>query len=127
MLVAGRFDYFPRSVTEALREASIYKDQGIRIDKHIMLHYPTAMYYFVNKKAVTLAKDIEYGLNKAIRDGTFDKLFLEYNLDSIKKSGLESRQVFHLQNPFLPKGTPLDRDELWYAPTMKRIKTELTN
>jgi len=118
MLAAKRFDFFPRSVTEALAEYEEHKLNRIVIDPHLLIHYPTAIYFFVHKDNVNLALDIEKGLEIAIADGSFDALFFDYHQDIFERSNLSERRVFRLHNPLLPKNTPLQRRELWLEPKL---------
>jgi len=68
----------------------------------------------VNRKNTRLAQDIRAGLEKAIADGSFDKLFQQYFGEWLRKAQLETRTVIELRNPLLTPGTPSDRAELWY-------------
>ena len=79
-----------------------------------MLHYPTAVYFFVNRSATALAERIRAGLEAAIADGRFDDLFREVNGKAIEQAQLDARVVLLLDNPLLPAETPLHRQELWY-------------
>ena len=114
MLEAGRFHYFPRSLVEIWREADQHTNQGMVVAHHIILHYPSAFYYFVNKKNTTLAQDLTKGLEMAIADGSFEKLFHQYHDDAIRLADLKNRTVIELKNPFLPTETPLERKDLWF-------------
>lgn len=113
MLVTGRFDYFPRAVIEVDWEYQANKDKNIMIEPYSLIHYPTAYYFYVNQNNISLASDIEEGLELAIKDGSFDKLFEQYYGEIVMKVRSQNRQVFHLTNPLLSKETPLDRKELW--------------
>ena len=75
MLIANRFDYFPRGLDEVWSEENIFADKGLVIEPHLMLHYDSPKYFFVNKDNIALANRIERGLKIAIADGSFDKLF----------------------------------------------------
>lgn len=118
MLENGRFHYFPRSVAEIWAEAETHASKGIVVDKNIALHYPAAFYYFVNKNNRQLADTVTRGLEKAISDGSFEKLFQQFNGPTIKRSNLENRAIIELKNPLLPAETPLNRKELWFRPGM---------
>ncbi len=116
MLLKGRVDAYPRSLTEIWAEAASYKKQGLIIEPSKILVYPQAFYFFVNKSNERLARLIETGLKKAYQDGSFDKLFNQYYAGYIKKAKLDSRQVYRLRNEQLPISTPLTQDELWLPP-----------
>ncbi|HEX5687564.1 MAG TPA: hypothetical protein VFY73_26415 [Ideonella sp.] len=115
MLPLGRFDYFPRSIVEIWAEEEQHRKDGIVIDQHLLIRYPTAFYYFVNKKDVALAETIRNGLERALADGSFDKLFCMQYAQNIADARLEQRTTIVLLNPILPPETPLARKELWFA------------
>ena len=115
MLAASRFDYLPRSVAEVSGEQSQFADSRLTLEPKLVLHYPTAKYFFVSKDNPALAKAIETGLRDAIRDGSFEKLFVKYNGEQIKLAKLEQRTVIELKNPLLPPQTPLLDKALWFS------------
>lgn len=116
MLAMKRFDYFPRSISEIWAEAQQHRADGIVIDRNLVIRYPTAFYFFVNKHDTALAKTIRSGLEHAIADGSFDRLFCQHHTRVIKQARLERRTVIELNNPILPPQTPLARKELWFHP-----------
>lgn len=116
MLAAQRFDYFPRSIIEAWDEQQRFGAKTLEIEKTLILHYPTAFYFFVNKKDHKLARTIEDGLNRAIANGRFDQLFTQTYGDMLLRVHLAGRTRLDLQNPLLPPATPLERRALWIAP-----------
>jgi hypothetical protein len=70
---------------------------------------------FAHRKNTRLAQVIHDGLERAIRDGSFDKLFQQYFGEQIRKAHLETRTVIELQNPLLsPEESPTNRPDLWY-------------
>lgn len=115
MVDGGRFDAFPRGVQEPWAELEANPTLPLAVEKRIMLVYRMPFYLFTGKQNTKLAADLELGLNRAIADGSFDRIF--YNDPMVKsvleKANLEERLVFNLQNPTLPKETPVDRPELW--------------
>jgi ABC-type amino acid transport substrate-binding protein len=113
MLEAKRFDYFPRSVMEIWDEQANNADTLV-VEPHLALHYYYDSYFMVNRKNTRLAEDIREGLERAIIDGSFDKLFQQYFGERIRKAQLETRTVIELQNPLLTPETPSNRPELWY-------------
>lgn len=113
MLDYRRFDYFPRSVIEIWDEQNAFDIHTLTIDRHLIIHYPTAFYFFVAKENAALAQTIETGLNKAIANGKFEQLFQKTYGEHLKRAGLKSRTRLELTNPLLPPATPLGRKELW--------------
>jgi len=114
MLQAGRFDYFPRSVLEARAELRHQNSADLVLDRHLVLHYPTALYFFFSRQRPELAETVELGLEKALADGSFEHLFLQHHGDDLRQANLQQRRVIELDNPLLPPQTPLQRRELWY-------------
>lgn len=113
MLDRNRFDYFPRSVIEVWDDIRDFPRANIELDRSIAIHYPTAMYFFVNKSNTPLAKAIETGLNRAIANGSFERLFQESFAKAIKSARFKERIRLELNNPILPPATPLARKDLW--------------
>ena len=114
MLQSGRFDYFPRSIEEVWGEEKSHLDMEMEIEPNIVLQYPAAKYFFVNKHNKQLAGALETGLRTAIKDGSFDQLFNKYNGALILRARLQSRTLLKLKNPLLPDETPLQQKELWF-------------
>lgn len=117
MLDGGRFDAFPRGANEAWSEAAAFQQLKLTIEKNLVLIYPLPTYFFVHKGRPELAKDIENGLESAIKDGSFDNYFYSSKevKDALDRADLPNRRAFHIANPFLPKATPLERKELWLS------------
>ena len=113
MLVAERFDYFPRSALEIWDEQA--SNAGtLEIEPHIALHYYYDAYYMLNRDNTRLAEIIRQGLEKAIADGSVDRLFDQHYGERLRQAQLDKRVIIELKNPLLTPGTPLDRPELWY-------------
>lgn len=112
MIATGRAELFPRSILEVWKEIALEKHQ-LRVDPRLSIYYPTALYFFVSKSQPALAQRIEKGLNQMIASGEFEQLFLEEYGAELAEAVATKRRVIYLENPFLPKETPLDRKELW--------------
>lgn len=120
MLQAQRFDYFPRSVIEIWDELEHPRAKQLVVDPHVLLHYPTAMYFFFSRKRPELAETVRIGMEKAIADGSFERLFQQHFAASLQRAQLDQRQLIELHNPLLPAATPLQRRELWFtAPSVR--------
>ena len=63
---------------------------GINLDKHLLIRFPLAMYYFVIKDDVAPAEDIGRGLELMLASGEFVQRFDYYLGDLIEQLGLES-------------------------------------
>lgn len=115
MLDGGRFDAFPRGANEVWTELAAFPDLKLTVEKRLVLIYPLPTYFFVTPKDPELAKDIEFGLESAIKDGAFNKYFYGSPevKDALAKADLGNRRAIRINNPYLPKATPLERKELW--------------
>ena len=103
MLAAGRFDYFPRAISEALpeMEANTEKFPNIEIDQNLLLYYPFPVFYYVNSKRPELHKRISEGVNILIQDGTFDRIWIEAHLELFHKLKVWQRNVIQLDTQHL--------------------------
>ncbi len=111
-LTTGRVDYLPLSLLEA--QAAIKGRPGLVIDPNLVIHYPAAIYFFVNPRNRALADEVQRGLEASIADGSFDKLYYHHFADAIKQVRLSERRVIELSNPFLPDASVLERKHLWF-------------
>lgn len=115
LLKTDRVNFFPRSVIEIWDEMNSNNlPTGLSLEKNLAVHYPTATYFFFNKKNVVLANLVKTGLERAIADGSFDELFASVHKARLKKAKLDERIIFELENPLLPPETPINKRELWF-------------
>lgn len=117
MMQIKRADLFPRSLSEVWGEYETYKSDGFEIEPQILLHYPAAVYFFVSPTNQLLKEALETGLNRALDDGSFDALFLQYHQPTLTRANLTGRKVIELNNPLLPTMTPLQDKRLWFYPS----------
>jgi hypothetical protein len=113
MLSAGRFDYFPRGISEAWFELTQRKEKDLEVEQNLLLHYPTAIYYFVNKDNEALAKRIESGLETLIDNGQFDQFFYHHPRISSGLEKLHGRKILQLENPEVPDQIPVGNPRYW--------------
>ena len=114
LLKIGRIEYFPRSVVEIWYEQQLMHNEGVAVDQHIALYYPTAVYFFVRNDDEQLHLVVSKGLNAAIDDGSFDALFYQHYGDFISRANLAKRRIFRMDNPYMSAQTPLDVARLWF-------------
>lgn len=107
MINGGRVDYFPRAINEPFDEIKKREKLNLTIEKKIRLYYFAPIYFFVNVNKPQLRDRIEKGLEIAIVDGSFDKIF--YSEKSIKNIieniNNDKIKLFKLENPFLTEET----------------------
>jgi hypothetical protein len=116
MLMRGRFDLFPRGATEVVQEMAAYGPQypDLTIERHLLIKYPYAQFFYVSKSSPHLAKRLADGLEKMRRDGSFDALFNKHFARTLGTLGLPERTVIELENPYLPAWVPVQRKGLWF-------------
>lgn len=119
MLDGDRFDAFPRGVHEPWSEIASRPELALEVEKNLLIAYTNPFYFFVSRSNPQLAQDLEEGLRIAIEDGSFNEYFFNDPTvqDVVNKANLESRTIIRLDNPALPKATPLDETHLWFDPT----------
>lgn len=115
LITSGIVDYFPRSILEVVEELERAEYDELIIDPNNLIIYPSALYFFVQKDNHKLAQRLEYGLTKAISDGSFDELFYAYpgHKKAFKEIPFRHKNVFRLPNHNIPEITPLDEPSLW--------------
>lgn len=113
MIAAKRFDYFPRGVSEAWFELLQRKDAKLEVENKLLLYYPTAIYFFVNKNNEELAQRIEKGMEVLIDNGKFDQFFYNHPRINTGMERLRSRRIIELKNPYLPAQTPVNNPRYW--------------
>jgi hypothetical protein len=116
MLAREHIDYFPRAISEVWPELASNADLGLTVQSKLLIYYPSALYYFVNKKNVWLADTLEKCLSQATKDGSFKALFDEYYLDFILRADLKNRTIIRLTNPLLPASAPAIDSGYWFSP-----------
>ncbi len=129
MLAGGRFDYFPRGANEAWQEIKVHQKKSLIVEPTLMLSYIAPMYFFVSPNNEKLAARIETGLEKMYDDGSFDRHFFQHPSIStmLKNVNIDERHVFALDNPLLPKKTPIDIERYWLALSKKSLRVQQAN
>ena len=118
MLMAGRFDYFSRSVLEAPVEMKAFasKFPAMVIERSLLLHYRFPVVFFVTKSEPQLAHRIGVGLERMEKSGELKELF-EHNFRlSLAQLNLSSRRIIELENPYLPDYVPQPNHASWLTP-----------
>ena len=93
----------------------------MQVEENLLLHFPTTRLFFVQRsdQGQRLAERIEAGLNRMIKDGSFDAHFLKYKGPLIERAHLKTRKTFHIDNPLLSAETQATRrlrPEIWFDP-----------
>ncbi len=124
MLLNDRFDGFLRGAVEVLDE---YQERqakmpDLHIEDHLLFYYPMPMYFWFSKtdEGRRLAERAEHGMRLMIQDGTYDRIFSEYQDWKIERLDLAHRRAFKIPNPLLGPETPFDDRRLWFDPETYR-------
>jgi hypothetical protein len=118
MTALGRFDLFPRGISEVFAEFAIHaKDNpNLAIEQNLLIYYPWPYYFFFNKIDGALKTRVETGIRMMMADGSFDAIFKKYNKEAIERADFKHRRIIVLKNTMLPKATPIDDKSLWFDP-----------
>lgn len=124
MLVNRRFDVFLRAAVEVLDEFEQRKAEmpSLAIEDSLVLYYPLPMYFWFPKTAEgeRLAARVREGMLAMIEDGTYDRIFSEYQDWKIKALRLNERRILRIANPNVGPETPLADERLWFDPATYR-------
>ncbi|WP_245699498.1 hypothetical protein [Pseudoalteromonas byunsanensis] len=101
MLEQRRFELFPRALHEPWGE--IEQRPLLIVEPNFAMCYPAAMYFFVNPQNDRLRKRITEGLDQAINDGSFERLFFSNVIiaAALQKSSFTKRKVLKIPNPYI--------------------------
>ncbi len=118
MTNSGRFDIFPRGIGEIGPElaANSADNPDLVVEKNLLIYYPWPYYFFFNKADTALHNRIGRGIRKMMENGKFDAIFNKYNAKAIQDANLKNRRLIRIENPNLPKDTPLNDAKLWFDP-----------
>ncbi len=120
MLYNKRFDVALRAAIEVLDEYQERKAKmpDLFIEEQITLYYPMPMYFWFSKTEAgkQLAARAQAGMMAMIEDGTYDRIFDQYQGEKIKRLHLGTRRTFRIENPFLGPETPFQDKRLWFDP-----------
>jgi hypothetical protein len=98
-----RVQLFPRGIDELEREAPIVATtaEGTGLDPHLLIAYPFAGFFYVSPDNQALADAIQLGFERAIDDGSYQRLLEELILTPWLRRhlSLADRRVIALPNP----------------------------
>jgi hypothetical protein len=116
MLARGRIDFYPRALPEIWPELGQRSALGLVLEDNLVLHYPSAVFFFVAKNDAQLAGTLQRGLEAAFADGSFQTLFSQQFGAAIEDAKLGARTQFRLANPLLPDLTKRVAPHWWFDP-----------
>ncbi|WP_414828601.1 amino acid ABC transporter substrate-binding protein [Alteromonas sp. H39] len=101
VLAEGFADYYPRGILEVDYELEYAKDLPIALEKHLLIRYPSAMFFFVSRDNHALAYRIEQGLISLLESGEFQSLLESQPFYQSSAARAKGRHVLELTNPML--------------------------
>jgi len=116
MVAAGRIDAYPRAVSEVLDEVARIRDPSLMIEPHLVLNYPSALYFFVAPGDAALARDLESGLATIHRNGKLGRLFEAHYGDDLRALDLPRRKRVTLERTGLSADVRVEHADWWYRP-----------
>ncbi len=120
MMDNKRSDAGLRAATEVIGEYEVCRATmpDICIETNLVLYYPMPMYFWFPKtdEGRRLAARAEEGMRMMLADGTYDKIFAEFQDAKIQRLKLKERKIFRISNPFLGPETPFQDQRLWFDP-----------
>ncbi|WP_141096159.1 hypothetical protein [Lacimicrobium sp. SS2-24] len=95
--------YYPRGLTEIFAEMERHPHADLSVERKHLFVYPAAIYFFVSHARPNLAERLTTGLNKAIADGSFDRVFFDFegHQSWISQARLSQRTVHWMDNPLI--------------------------
>lgn len=104
----GFADMFPRSVVEIKEElADKALSRGLTIDDHLIISYPSPIFFFVGSDNQALAGRIAEGLLILFETGKFQELLLAHENFREGMALIEGRTVIEISNPLLSEQSRL--------------------
>lgn len=94
-------DYYPRGVLEVDFELAFHSARPLALEQHLVLSYPSPMFFFVSRNNRQLANRIHEGLRQLLASGEFQALLMSQRFYQNSMAHLQGRQVIHLSNPML--------------------------
>ncbi len=120
MLASKRFDYFPRGVNEPFDEVASRSELELTVEPKLLIKYAAPIFFFTNAKNTQLAERLRLGLEKALDDGSFDKVLHHHPSTKLifEQANIQDRRIFEIDNPLLTDETEQLRNQprYWYVP-----------
>ncbi len=116
MLTHNRFDCLPKSISEIFIELEQFSKQlpSLKIEDNLLLYYHQPVYFFFKDKM--LAKRANAGLEKMIKDGSFDDYFNAQYENLLVKANVAGRRILRIESPIIETHSlPVHRKEFWHS------------
>ena len=96
----------------------------LAIEDKLVLYYPMPMYFWFSRtgEGRRLAARAEDGMRRMIADGSYARIFSEFQDPKIRQLDLSRRRLLKIGNPFLGPETPFADKRLWFDPATYRVR-----
>lgn len=101
LVTADDFRCFSRSLSEIEFEMENISGFSLVVDSQVLLLYVLPTMIFVSPKRPELAKRIQVGLDRMIKDGSFTKIFWKNYKETFFKYNVANRRIIYIPNPTL--------------------------
>ena len=115
-----RVQLFPRGIAELEREAAVVRTTApsTQLDPHLLLAYPFAGFFYVSRSNPLLAEAIQLGFERAMADGSYQRLverliFTPWLREQLQ---LKQRAVVVLSNPVAAAVLTDVKPQHWIVP-----------
>lgn len=119
MVARNHVDCFLRGVHEANEDVAKNEAEHptLAVESEVLLVYPFASFFFVNRNDTALAEALQSGLEKAYEDGSFMALFNSHPAITaiFSNTRMAQRRRFDIPNPLLPAATRTIPDRYWHS------------
>jgi hypothetical protein len=117
MLMAERFDYFPRGINEIFKELDTHRAAypGLAVEESMLLHDNIPSLFFVAPQAARLQRRLHAGMEAMLRDGSLERLLLAHFRNDLVRAKLCTRKRIELPNHELSPALAA-RKEAWFDP-----------
>lgn len=116
MLDRGRVHYLARAASEAERERVERASLDLAIVPGLVLHYRTALVFYVHKDDHALREQLTRGLETMLADGSFERIFSETFGTDVALLGSQEGPRIALQNPLAARGLETAPAAAWWSP-----------
>lgn len=116
MLDRGRVHYLARAASEAERERSERSSLDLAIVPGLVLHYRTALVFYVRKDDHALRDRLTRGLEAMLADGSLERLFTEAYGPDVAALALPRSKRIELRNPMAAAGLDAAPPAAWWSP-----------
>lgn len=124
-----RVQLFPRGIAELEREAQLMASStsDTSLDPHLLLAYPFAGFFYVSPDNQPLADAIQTGFERAMADGSYQRLVEEQIFTPWLRRTLvlKNRRVIVLANPVAADALSAVKSRHWIVPWPELLNEEI--